>query len=100
MAHSGEGQRSGMSAAGGSRHASIRANAVFDPLRKSGGPKCCDAQREISIHDVVVCDPRIEGSTLHGASSKPPSQRKWGSVSDYAHLNELRTSSAEVFSRH
>jgi hypothetical protein len=33
-----------------------------DPLRKSGGPKCCDAQHGF-FNDVVGCDPRLEGST-------------------------------------
>ena len=32
-----------------------------DPLRKSGGPKCCDAQNGLS-NDVVGCDPRFEGT--------------------------------------
>jgi hypothetical protein len=32
-----------------------------DPLRKSGGPKCCDAQRGISSSGVVACNPRTEG---------------------------------------
>ena len=34
----------------------------FDPLRNSGGPKCCDAQHGVS-KDMVGCDPRLEGST-------------------------------------
>ena len=33
-----------------------------DPLRKSGEPKCCDAQHGVS-KDMVGCDPRLEGST-------------------------------------
>jgi hypothetical protein len=39
------------------------ASEAYDPLRKSGGPKCCDAQRGFFFHDVVGCNPRIEGST-------------------------------------
>jgi hypothetical protein len=35
---------------------------VFDPLRKSGGPKCCDAQHGVS-KDMVGCHPRLEAST-------------------------------------
>jgi hypothetical protein len=34
----------------------------FDPLRKSGGPKCCDAQRGF-FNDVVGCYPRPEEIT-------------------------------------
>jgi hypothetical protein len=34
----------------------------FDPLRKSGGPKCCDAQLGISSSGVVGCNPRTEGA--------------------------------------
>jgi len=46
----------------------IKANVenvvAIRPLRKSGGQKCCDAQREISIHDVVGCDILgVRGST-------------------------------------
>jgi hypothetical protein len=40
----------------------------FDPLRKSGGPKCCDAQRGF-FNDVVGCYPRLEEITWDGASS-------------------------------
>jgi hypothetical protein len=39
-----------------------RRSDAFDPLRKSGGPKCCDAQRGISSSGVVGCNPRTEGS--------------------------------------
>jgi hypothetical protein len=39
------------------------ASEAYDPLRKSGGPKCCDAQRGISSSGVVGCDPRLKGST-------------------------------------
>jgi hypothetical protein len=35
---------------------------IVDPLRKSGGPKCCDAQHGF-FNNVVGCDPRLEGST-------------------------------------
>jgi hypothetical protein len=34
---------------------------VNDPLRKSGGPKCCDAQHGF-FDDVVRCYPRPEES--------------------------------------
>jgi hypothetical protein len=36
-------------------------NSRFDPLRKSGGPKCCDAQHGF-FNDVVGCYPRLEGA--------------------------------------
>lgn len=35
--------------------------SAFDPLRKSRGSKCCDAQRGFST-DVLGCDPRLDGS--------------------------------------
>ena len=38
------------------------AMAESDPLRKSGEPKCCDAQHGF-FNGVVGCDPRLEGST-------------------------------------
>ena len=38
-------------------------SAALDPERSIGGRHCCDAQRGISYHGVVGCDPRIEGST-------------------------------------
>src|ERR1700730_18588809 len=38
------------------------ASDAYDPLRKSGGPKCCDAQHSF-FNDVVGCDPLLEGST-------------------------------------
>ena len=34
----------------------------IDPLRKSGGRKCCDAQHGF-FNDVVGCYPRLEEST-------------------------------------
>jgi hypothetical protein len=34
-----------------------------DPNRKSGGPKCCDAQHGILYDDVVGSDPRTKGTT-------------------------------------
>jgi hypothetical protein len=34
----------------------------YDPLRKLGVPKCCDAPHGFS-NDVVGCDPRLEGRT-------------------------------------
>src|SRR5262249_54676184 len=40
-----------------------RRTSRFDPERSIGGRPCCDAQRGISYHGVVGCDPRIEGST-------------------------------------
>jgi hypothetical protein len=33
-----------------------------DPLRKSGGPKCCAAQRGL-FNDVLGCDRRVKEST-------------------------------------
>jgi len=39
-----------------------RGNANYDPLRKSGGPKCCDAQHGF-FDDVVGCYPRLEECT-------------------------------------
>jgi len=35
--------------------------AVHDPLRKSSGPKCCDAQHGVS-KDMLGCSPRFEGT--------------------------------------
>ena len=35
----------------------------FDPLRKSSGPKCWDAQLSISYNGVVGCNPLAERST-------------------------------------
>jgi hypothetical protein len=40
----------------------IRGHSGFDPIRKSGGPKCCDAQYGL-FNDVVGCDPWLEEST-------------------------------------
>jgi hypothetical protein len=40
----------GLEAAGGS--------IENDPLRKSGGPKCCEARRGISYSSVLGCNPR------------------------------------------
>jgi ABC-type uncharacterized transport system substrate-binding protein len=47
--------------------ADIRAvggSSGFDPLRKSGGKNCCDAQHGFSFNDVVGCDPRSEGEHM------------------------------------
>jgi hypothetical protein len=35
---------------------------AFDPLRKWGRPKCCDAQDD-RFNDVVGCYPQLEGRT-------------------------------------
>jgi hypothetical protein len=44
------------------RHLLAMSSSQFDPLRKSGGPKCCDAQHGF-FNDVVGCFPRLEEST-------------------------------------
>src|SRR6516225_7312467 len=45
-------------------HAASVNSVEIDPLRKSGGPKCCDAQRGISSSGVVGCTPRTEGAHM------------------------------------
>src|SRR5262249_1430659 len=46
-----------------------------DPLRKSGGPKCCNAQQRL-FHDVVGCDPRPERNAHEAAEIRYAHRRR------------------------